>query len=86
MNMGVEQGPSCDDLLFIGLNHVSDQIKIYLYPTEVKTGINANDVIKKAFQQVSATATGMQKAMNPEKNIASTIKLRSNCQSQVVKK
>lgn len=31
--------------------------KIYLYPTEVKTGINDNSVITKAFAQVSATAT-----------------------------
>lgn len=77
-NLGFEKGPTSDDLLFIGLNHVSDQIKIYLYPTEVKTGINANDVIKKAFQQVSATATGLQKAMNPEKNIASTIMYKVN--------
>lgn len=72
-NLGFDKGPTSDDLLFIGLNHVSDQIKIYLYPTEVKTGINGKDVIKKAFQQVSATATGLQKAMNPEEDITNTI-------------
>ena len=77
-NLGFEKGPTSDDLLFIGLNHVSDQIKIYLYPTEVKTGINANDVIKKAFQQVSATATGLQEAMNPEEDITNTIMYKVN--------
>lgn len=77
-NLGFDKGPTSDDLLFIGLNHVSDQIKIYLYPTEVKTGINGNDVIKKAFQQVSATATGLQEAMNPEEDIANTIMYKVN--------
>lgn len=77
-NLGFDKGPTSDDLLFIGLNHVSDQIKIYLYPTEVKTGINGNDVIKKAFQQVSATATGLQEAMNPEEDMANTIMYKVN--------
>lgn len=77
-NLGFDKGPTSDDLLFIGLNHVSDQVKIYLYPTEVKTGINANDVIKKAFQQVSATAKGLQEAMNPEEDIANTIMYKVN--------
>lgn len=77
-NLGFEKGPTSDDLLFIGLNHVSDQIKIYLYPTEVKTGINATDVIKKAFEQVSATATGLQEAMNPEGNMSNTIMYKVN--------
>lgn len=77
-NLGFDKGPTSDDLLFIGLNHASDQIKIYLYPTEVKTGINGNDVIKKAFQQVSATATGLQKAMNPEEVITNTIMYKVN--------
>lgn len=62
-NLGFEKGPTSDDLLFIGLNYVSGDVKIYLYPTEVKTGINAADVIKKAVTQVSATATGFQEAM-----------------------
>lgn len=77
-NLGFDKGPTSDDLLFIGLNHVSDQIKIYLYPTEVKTGINGNDIIKKAFQQVSATATGLQEAMNPEEDITNTIMYKVN--------
>ena len=77
-NLGFDKGPTSDDLLFIGLNHASDQIKIYLYPTEVKTGINGNDIIKKAFQQVSATANGLQKAMNPEEDITDTIMYKVN--------
>lgn len=77
-NLGFEKGPTSDDLLFIGLNYVSGDVKIYLYPTEVKTGINAADVIKKAVMQVSATATGFQEAMNPEENKHNTIMYKIN--------
>ena len=77
-NLGFEKGPTSDDLLFIGLNYVSGDVKIYLYPTEVKTGINAADVIKKAVTQVSATATGFQEAMNPEGNKHNTIMYKIN--------
>lgn len=77
-NLGFEKGPTSDDLLLVGLNYSSDQTKIYLYPTEVKTGINANDVIKKAFEQVSATAAGLESAMNPGEELSSTIMYRVN--------
>lgn len=50
-NLGFEKGPTSDDLLFIGLNMNGTEPKIYLYPTEVKTGNNDNAVIKKAFEQ-----------------------------------
>ena len=61
-NLGFEKGPTSDDILFVGLDKSGEQPKVYLYPTEVKTGINGNDVIKKAFQQASATATGLMNA------------------------
>ena len=77
-NLGFEKGPTCDDLLFIGVNHESDQIKVYLYPTEVKTGINENKTIKKAFEQVAATAAGLQNAMNPNEELVKTIMYKVN--------
>lgn len=61
-NLGFEKGPTSDDILFVGVDNSYQVPKIYLYPTEVKTGINPNDVIKKAFKQVSATAKGLQNA------------------------
>ena len=64
-NLGFEKGPTSDDLLFIGLNHSGDKPKIYLYPAEVKTGINDQGVIKKAFTQALATAEGLHNAFNP---------------------
>lgn len=77
-NLGFGKGPTSDDLLFIGLNYTSDQIKIYLYPTEVKTGVNTSDVIKKAFEQVLATAKGFQESMNPEENKQNTVMYKVN--------
>ncbi len=61
-NLGFEKGPTSDDILFVGVDQSGQVPKIYLYPTEVKTGINANDVIKKAFKQASATSKGLQNA------------------------
>ncbi len=61
-NLGFEKGPTSDDILFVGVDSSSDKPKVYLYPTEVKTGINGNDVIKKAFAQASATAKGLSEA------------------------
>lgn len=61
-NLGFEKGPTSDDLLFIGVDKSDKTPKVYLYPTEVKTGINGNDVIKKAFRQVSSTAKGLSDA------------------------
>ena len=61
-NLGFEKGPTSDDILFVGVDKSGMIPKIYLYPTEVKTGINGNDVIKKAFEQASATAEGLKNA------------------------
>ena len=77
-NLGFEKGPTSDDLLFIGLNHSTESAKIYLYPIEVKTGINDNSVITKAFEQVSATASGLHNAMNSEEKFNSTILYKVN--------
>lgn len=77
-NLGFEKGPTSDDLLFIGLNINGTEPKIYLYPTEVKTGNNDNSVIKKAFEQVAATADGLQKAFNPDTDILQTILYKVN--------
>lgn len=77
-NLGFEKGPTSDDLLFIGLNIKSEIPKIYLYPTEVKTGNNDNTVIKKAFEQASATAEGLRNAFNPGGDILQTILYKVN--------
>lgn len=77
-NLGFEKGPTSDDLLFIGLNIKSEIPKIYLYPTEVKTGNNDTNVIKKAFEQASSTAKGLQNAFNPGGDVMQTILYKVN--------
>ncbi len=77
-NLGFDKGPTSDDLLFIGLDHSGENPKVYLYPTEVKTGINDNAVIKKAFEQASATANGLHDAFNPGGEIMDTILYKVN--------
>lgn len=77
-NLGFEKGPTSDDLLFIALDYSGEKPKIYLYPTEVKTGINDNGVIKKAFEQASATANGLHDAFNPGGEIMDTILYKVN--------
>ncbi len=65
-NLGFEKGATSDDLLFVGLHQKEGQLQVYFYPTEVKTGNNPSSVIKKAFEQASATATGLENALNPQ--------------------
>lgn len=77
-NLGFEKGPTSDDLLFIGLDKSGDVPKIYLYPTEVKTGNNDTGVIKKAFEQASATANGLHNAFNPGGEVMDTILYKVN--------
>lgn len=77
-NLGFDKGPTSDDLLFVGLNRSGNVPKIYLYPTEVKTGNNDNTVIKKAFEQASSTAKGLHDAFNPGGSIMETILYKVN--------
>ena len=53
-NLGVT-GRHSDDLLLIGLESVGDDVYLHFYPVEVKIGINSNDVMNKALEQVHQT-------------------------------
>ena len=77
-NLGFEKGPTSDDLLFIGLDKSQEVAQIYLYPVEVKTGNNEASIIKKAFEQISATAKGLHNAFNPSGEIVDTILYKVN--------
>lgn len=77
-NLGFDKGATSDDLLFIGLQDMNGKIKVFLYPTEVKTGNNDNSVIKKAVEQVSKTAEGFHNAFNPEDGDNQSISAKVN--------
>lgn len=83
-NLGFEKGPTSDDVLFVGIDKSYDLPKVYLYPTEVKTGINANDVIKKAFQQASSTANGLKEAFTTKEQDSILQKVNRNFLMQMI--
>lgn len=85
-NLGFEKGPTCDDLLFVGIHNDPDGIKVYFYPTEVKTGNNQSNVIAKAFEQTANTAKGLQEALNVTDNNVNelTYKVNRNFMMQLV--
>ena len=84
-NLGFEKGPTSDDLLFVGIHHNKGQLKVYFYPTEVKTGNNSSSVIAKAFEQAAHTADGLQKAFDPDEDKNSIMyKVNRNFMMQLV--
>lgn len=48
-------GSFSDDILMLGMKIENEKIEIVYYPIEVKIGINATDVLKKAKEQVTKT-------------------------------
>lgn len=78
-NLGFEMGPTCDDLLFVGLYQEGENIEVYFYPTEVKTGNNDNSVIKKAIEQAKSTANGFKDIFCPEDDLKRTVMYKVNC-------
>lgn len=66
-NLGFSMGPTCDDILLVGLEEVSGKVKIYLHPIEVKIGQNIS-VYGKAKQQVLNTYDGLWNALWPDKD------------------
>lgn len=84
-NLGFEKGSTSDDLLFVGIHQNKGQLRVYFYPTEVKTGNNAPSVISKAFEQAAHTADGLQNAFNPDEDKDSIMyKVNRNFMMQLV--
>lgn len=65
-NLGVT-GRHSDDLLMLGLERVEDEVYLHFYPVEVKIGINSNDVMKKALEQVLQTKKVIVDTLTGEK-------------------
>ena len=65
-NLGVT-GRHSDDLLLLGLETVGDEVYLHFYPIEVKIGINSNDVMKKALEQVNQTKKVIVDTLTGEK-------------------
>ena len=65
-NLGFEQRATSDDILFVGIEGPSDQIKLYIHPVEVKIGQNSAGVLSKAKSQALNTYKGLWNALWPE--------------------
>ncbi len=65
-NLGFEQRATSDDILLVGVEGPSNNIKIYLHPVEVKIGQNPAHVLSKATEQVKNTYKGLWDALWPE--------------------
>lgn len=77
-NLGFDKGPTSDDLLFVGLHEKNGSLRVYFYPTEVKTGNNQLEVITKAFEQAASTADGLENALNPKNENVNEITYKVN--------
>lgn len=65
-NLGFEHGATSDDLLMVGIAGSQSSIKVFIHPVEVKIGLNPNNVIKKAKEQVRRTFSGFWNALLPD--------------------
>lgn len=65
-NLGFANGPTCDDILMVGIEAASEGIKLYLHPIEVKIGQNSSTRIAEAGQQVLNTYEGFWNALWPD--------------------
>lgn len=76
-NLGVT-GRHSDDLLLLGLESIEDEVYLHFYPVEVKIGINSNDVMKKALEQVHKTKKVILDTLTGEKGESFTGKFYKN--------
>lgn len=76
-NLGFDDGPTCDDLLMVGIRNNKVPI-VYLYPIEVKTGDVNSSTIKKALIQVSKTVNGFEEAFTPTELDVSDLSVKVN--------
>ena len=51
-NLGFPQGPTCDDVLLVGINERDGELQLYIHIIEVKIGKNDSFVIKKATSHI----------------------------------
>ena len=68
-NLGFEKGPTCDDILFVGIMGPASDLEIILHPVEVKIGQNQSSVINKAKAQIKNTYTGFHNILYNEDTI-----------------
>ena len=67
-------GSKSDDLLFVGIEEIDEEVFVWLYPVEVKTGKNNRDTIHKGIRQAIETKEQFVKRFFPKKDGTLTVK------------
>lgn len=85
-NLGFEGGVTSDDILFVGIEEVSDEVFVHYYPVEVKIGINDPSYVQKGIEQAKSTKSIFNKILLPDENgdLTSTQKVYRNFLMQLV--
>jgi DNA phosphorothioation-dependent restriction protein DptH len=67
-NLGFKNGPTCDDILLVGIDVSSSKLKVYIHPIEVKIGQNETGYILKAIEQAEHTHDELMKCIWPDED------------------
>ena len=85
-NLEFEKGSASDDILLVGIEPVGEEVKVHLYPMEVKIGVNDSSVIKKGIDQAKTTKREFERIFFPDENgqISETKRVHRNFLMQLV--
>lgn len=85
-NLGFDNGVTSDDLLFVGIETINNEVFIHYYPVEVKIGENNSTYIQKGIDQAKRTKKIFNETLLPDENgdLTSTQKVYRNFLMQLV--
>lgn len=85
-NLGFDNGVTSDDLLFVGIETVNEEVFVHYYPIEVKIGENTSAYIQKGIAQAKATKKIFNETLLPNQDgiITNTQKVYRNFLMQLV--
>lgn len=64
-NLGFSNsGATSDDIMLVGLEDRNSELMVHYYPVEVKIGINPNNYVQKAIEQVKKTKSIFMETLN----------------------
>ena len=67
-NLKFEVQATSDDILLVGLEKKAGLIHVYIHPVEVKIGLNPQNILDKAKEQVNNTYKGLWNSLWPDEN------------------
>lgn len=85
-NLGFENsGATSDDIMLVGIEERKGEVFVHYYPVEVKIGVNQNNYIQKAIDQVTKTKMIFMETLNkPADQMSLKTKIYRNFMMQLV--